>query len=109
MDKLLDWLQALCIAAVLSLGCGVAAASYHVDVNSADDAMLQTISGIGPATAQAIIKARDAHGPFGSAEELVRRVRRVGAKSVAKWQARGLTFGCATADVRCAPVAVSAP
>ncbi|KAG0193204.1 hypothetical protein DFQ28_006213 [Apophysomyces sp. BC1034] len=87
----------------------MAAASHRVDINWADDAMLQTIHGIGPSTAQAIIEARDAHGPFGSADELVQRVKRVGAKSVAKWQAQGLTFDGAPQDGRCAPMAVSAP
>ncbi|MCF2133137.1 MULTISPECIES: helix-hairpin-helix domain-containing protein [Burkholderiaceae] len=107
MGTLLNTLNAPRMAVVLWLTAGLAAASPRVQINAADDAMLQTIRGIGPSTAQAIIEARDAQGPFSSANDLVRRVKRVGAKSVAKWQAQGLVFDAASPEQHCAPAAAS--
>jgi len=42
-----------------------------VDVNSADIALLDTLPGIGPAKAQAIVDFRAQNGPFSSPEALV--------------------------------------
>lgn len=42
-----------------------------VNVNTATSAELQTVSGIGPSLASAIIKYREANGPFQSLDELV--------------------------------------
>ncbi|MEJ2767738.1 ComEA family DNA-binding protein [Mycetohabitans sp. B46] len=103
MGTLLNTLKALRMAVVLWLAAGLAAASPRVEINTADDAMLQAIHGIGPSTAQAIIEARDAQGPFSSADDLVRRVKRLGAKSVAKWQAQGLVFDAVPPERHCAP------
>ena len=41
-----------------------------VDINSADKSALETVKGIGPVKAQAIIDYRNAHGPFRSVDEL---------------------------------------
>ena len=41
-----------------------------IDINTADQAMLETLPGIGPARASAIIAYRDQHGPFVSVDEL---------------------------------------
>jgi competence protein ComEA len=43
-----------------------------VNVNSADQAMLETLPGVGPATAIKIIAEREAKGPFWSPEDLGR-------------------------------------
>ena len=40
-------------------------------LNQADVAALDTLPGVGPATAQRIIAWRDEHGPFGSVEDLL--------------------------------------
>lgn len=49
----------------------------RVDVNSADVAELETLPGIGPTTAAAIVDHREANGPFRSVDEL-RDVRGIG-------------------------------
>ena len=42
-----------------------------ININTADAALLETLPGIGPALAQAIVAYRSEHGPFSSAEELL--------------------------------------
>lgn len=44
--------------------------SDTVNINSADEAALQTLPGIGPSKAQAIIRHREANGPFPDAESI---------------------------------------
>ena len=41
-----------------------------VNINSADVAALQQLSGVGPAKARAIVDYRDANGPFASVDDL---------------------------------------
>lgn len=50
---------------------GADGAEGKVNLNTADAAQLETISGIGPATAEAIIAWRDSNGPFTSTEQLL--------------------------------------
>lgn len=59
-----------------------------VNINTASGAQLETLSGIGPSKAAAIIADRDANGPFSSCSDL-QRVRGIGAATVA-----GLAGGC---------------
>jgi len=47
-------------------------AAAPVDLNVAAAEVLETLPGIGPATATAIVDDRDRHGPFASVEELER-------------------------------------
>ena len=42
-----------------------------VSLNRADVAALDTLPGVGPATAQRIVAWRDEHGPFGTVEDLL--------------------------------------
>ena len=42
-----------------------------VRLNQADAAALDTLPGVGPATAQRIVQWRDEHGPFGRVEDLL--------------------------------------
>lgn len=51
-----------------------------VDINSATDVELQTLSGVGPAKAASIIQYREEHGPFASIEDLM-QVSGIGEKS----------------------------
>ncbi len=51
---------------------GTAAKTGKVNINTADEAELLTLSGIGPAKARDIIKYRTEHGPFGSAEDIMK-------------------------------------
>lgn len=63
-------------------GSGPSSASAaQVNVNSADAAALETLPGVGPATAQKIITDREANGPFASVEDLG-RVSGIGPKRI---------------------------
>jgi competence protein ComEA len=50
-----------------------------INLNTADKAALESISGIGPAKAEAIIKYRDEHGSFKSVDELL-NIKGIGPK-----------------------------
>ncbi len=54
-----------------------------VSINSADAALLSTIPGIGPKTAEAIVAYREANGKFASIDELV-KVKGIGEKKLMK-------------------------
>jgi competence protein ComEA len=58
---------------------GAAVTGPLIDLNTADQTALETLPGIGPATAVKIIADRESSGPFGSPEEL-RRVSGIGEK-----------------------------
>ena len=62
---------------------GAAASSGLVNINTADAALLQTLSGVGPSTAQAIVSDREKNGPFASVDDLT-RVDGIGDKKLAK-------------------------
>ena len=49
---------------------GTGAAAAPVNLNTATLAQLDTLSGVGPATAQKILDYREEHGGFGTVEEL---------------------------------------
>lgn len=49
-----------------------------ININTADEAALATLRGIGPSTAAAIVSHRTAHGPFTAVEQLM-EVRGIGA------------------------------
>lgn len=55
--------------------------SQGVNVNQADAAELQTINGIGPAKAEAIISYREEHGEFQQIEDL-RNISGFGEKTI---------------------------
>ncbi|KZE68443.1 hypothetical protein AWM68_16330 [Fictibacillus phosphorivorans] len=56
-----------------------------ININSADEALLQTLNGVGPAKAQNIIAYREEHGPFTSLEQLM-EVRGIGEKTIEQWK-----------------------
>ena len=62
---------------------GGAAASSLANINTADASALETLSGVGSATAQAIISDREQNGPFSTIEDLM-RVDGIGEKKFAK-------------------------
>ena len=58
-----------------SFGQDVSAASDGsglVNINTADASALDALPGVGPATAEAIIKDREENGPFASIEDIMR-------------------------------------
>lgn len=77
-----NFLVAFLIPVVISLAFTSQAFAAQVDINSADAATLaQSVNGIGPSKAQAIIDYRDANGPFESLDELV-NVQGIGLKTL---------------------------
>jgi competence protein ComEA len=100
---MLKKLLMLCVALALSLSAGFAAA---VEVNSADQAALESVKGIGPVHAKAIIDERTKNGPFKDADDLATRVKGIGTKSVTNLEAAGLTINGSSAPpagVKAAP------
>ena len=77
-------------AAAAALGGGVASqtdAGSLVNINLATTDQLQALSGVGEATARAIVEDREAHGPFSSVEDLM-RVSGIGQKKFDKLKGR---------------------
>ena len=62
---------------------GTSVVSDLVNINTANAAELQTLSGVGPSMAQSIIDERTQNGPFTSIEDLM-RVSGIGEKKFAK-------------------------
>lgn len=56
-----------------------------ININSADETILQTLNGVGPAKAQSIISYREENGPFTSLEQLL-EVRGIGEKTIEQWK-----------------------
>lgn len=54
-----------------------------VNINTATVAELSTLRGIGPVKAEAIVRFREEHGPFGSIDDIM-AVKGIGEKTVAK-------------------------
>ncbi|SOZ15480.1 conserved hypothetical protein; nucleic acid binding Helix-hairpin-helix motif [Cupriavidus taiwanensis] len=99
------------LAATLCLLAG-GTARAAVDVNTADEAALTAVKGVGPATARHIVEERNKRGPYKDAADLAERVSGIGPKSVAKLQDAGLTIagkGAPTAAPAAAPQATPAP
>jgi len=85
-------LQATSLAlAILISSAGVANAS-PINVNTATQTELESIKGIGPAKAKTIIAERLDGGHFQDANDLQKRVRGIGMKSVEKMVDNGLTI-----------------
>ena len=76
---------------VLVSGFGIANAS-PINVNTATQTELESIKGIGPAKAKTIIAERLDGGHFQDANDLQKRVRGIGMKSVEKMVDNGLTI-----------------
>jgi competence protein ComEA len=66
-------------------------ASFPIDLNTATQVQLESLPGIGPVTAQAILAFRDQNGPFNAVEELL-NVPGIGEKtleSIREWITTG--------------------
>ena len=83
-------LKSLVFSAMLAIS-GLAAAS-PVNVNTATQSELESIKGIGPSKAKTIIAERLDGGHFQDANDLQKRVRGIGMKSVEKMVDNGLTI-----------------
>ncbi|WP_431289557.1 ComEA family DNA-binding protein [Burkholderia cepacia] len=87
---MLKKLLMLFVALSLSLAAGLASA---VEVNTADQAALESVKGLGPVKSKAIIDERTKNGPFKDADDLANRVKGLGTKSVGHLEENGLTIG----------------
>jgi competence protein ComEA len=67
-----------------------ASAWAAVEINTADQAALDGIAGIGPATSKAILEERTKNGNFKDWSDLEQRVRGIGEKNSVKLSAAGL-------------------
>ncbi len=77
------------VLAVSSLGVVIAS---PINVNTATQSELESIKGIGPSKAKTIIAERLDGGHFQDANDLQKRVRGIGMKSVEKMVDNGLTI-----------------
>ena len=80
---------AACVATLASFS----AYAVQVDVNTADEAALRAVKGIGPSKARAIVQERAEGGPFRDADDLGQRVKGLGGQAVERLRAEGLTIG----------------
>ena len=76
-------LKKLLAVALMSLSM-LSTAWASVDVNTADHAGLETLSGIGPKRSKAIIEERTKNGPYKDAADFRSRVSGIGDKTLAK-------------------------
>lgn len=80
----------LLAAAGFCLFCSAAMAA--VEINTADQAALDSVTGIGPATSRAILEERKKAGNFKDWADLEARVKGVGEKNSVKLSAGGLVI-----------------
>jgi competence protein ComEA len=78
-----------------------------VNINTANSEQLQTVPGIGPATAGKILQMRKSYGAFKSVDDLL-AIRGLGPKRLDKMR-KYLSVGKAAAAKPAAPPAKSAP
>ena len=84
-------LKKLVILAVTLLSILMLPTAYAaVEINTADQAALDGIAGIGPATSRAIIEERKKNGNFKDWPDLEQRVRGIGERNSVKLSAAGL-------------------
>ena len=97
----------LALALTLCLTCSAATTkkppAKPVNINTATSEQLQTVPGIGPATAEKIIQMRRSYGAFKSVDDL-RAIRGIGPKRLEKMR-KYLTVGkpasAASPDAKC--------
>jgi len=70
----------------------VAAAAAPVDANTATQAQLEAVGGVGPSLAEKILAQRRAR-PFADWQDLIDRVDGIGRGNAAKLSSEGLTVG----------------
>lgn len=73
------------VAFFMSIGMAFAA----VDLNTADEAALDGLKGVGPVKAKAIVDERKKNGPFKSVDDVQARVKGIGPATVAGWKKDG--------------------
>ena len=75
------------LTAIIAILMGAQNAFAAVEINSADQAQLDGVAGIGPATSRAILEERKKNGNFKDWADLEHRVRGIGEKNSVKLSA----------------------
>ena len=97
------FIRTIFIAAILAFS-GFSFAANTVDINTADAKTLETLDGVGPSKAQALIENRQATGPFQSADDLGKE-KGIGDKTLEDTRERISGSGAAAAPVKTKPTA----
>jgi competence protein ComEA len=79
------------LGAILGLAMLMSQAHAAVEVNSADQTALESVRGLGPSKAKAILTERKKNGPFKDSNDLHTRVKGIGEKTVERLMSNGLT------------------
>ena len=90
--KVLQPVINLIMAAFVGLFLLSGHAFAKVEINSADQAALESVRGLGPSKAKAILLERKKNGPFKDATDLHTRVKGIGEKTVERLMQNGLTI-----------------
>jgi competence protein ComEA len=92
LDKLIGLVRLIALSSTLAFASINIAIASPVNVNTATQSELESIKGIGPSKAKTIIAERLDGGHFQDANDLQKRVRGIGMKSVEKMVDNGLTI-----------------
>lgn len=79
------------LGAIFGLTMLMGQAYAAVEVNSADQTALESVRGLGPSKAKAILAERKKNGPFKDSNDLHTRVKGIGEKTVERLMSNGLT------------------
>lgn len=80
------------LGAIFGLTMLMGQAYAAVEVNSADQTALESVRGLGPSKAKAILAERKKNGPFKDSNDLHTRVKGIGEKTVERLMSNGLTI-----------------
>jgi competence protein ComEA len=90
--KVLQPMGKFIMAAFVGLSLLSGHAFAKVEINSADQAALESVRGLGPSKAKAILLERKKNGPFKDSTDLHTRVKGIGEKTVERLMQNGLTI-----------------
>jgi len=96
--KVFQSIMNLIMAAFVGLFLLNGHALAKVEVNSADQAALESVRGLGPSKAKAILLERKNNGPFKDSTDLHTRVKGIGEKTVERLMQNGLTINSKTVN-----------
>ncbi|OIN00160.1 DNA-binding protein [Polynucleobacter sp. MWH-Tro8-2-5-gr] len=88
----MGFMRSALVSAVLAIASLGLANASPINVNTATQSELESIKGIGPSKAKTIITERTDGGHFQDANDLQKRVRGIGMRSVEKMVDNGLTI-----------------
>lgn len=85
-----SYISAWLCACLCALSTSLSLAAGAVEVNSANEAELDSVKGLGPSSTERILKARE-QGTFKDWADFMRRVKGIKSATAAKLSANGLT------------------